>query len=164
MKRHRRETQKDREFEEFFRAEHARLLGGLLALTRDAQQASDAVQDAFVQAFRHWDEVSTLDKPSAWVRRVAIRRWLDGRRKGGRFRQVELPTDLPGIHDSVADVDLESALESLPQDERIAVVSHYFDDMPIDEIADLVDQPAGTVKWRLSRARARLGQSKELMQ
>src|SRR5207253_7921243 len=51
---------------------------------------------------------------------------------------------------------VESALQVLPAEQRRAVLLHYVDGLSCEEIAALLDEPAGTVRVRLHRARARL--------
>jgi RNA polymerase sigma-70 factor (ECF subfamily) len=52
--------------------------------------------------------------------------------------------------------DLRDALATLPRAHREVVILHYLADLPVDEIAQLLDVPVGTVKSRLSRARSAL--------
>jgi RNA polymerase sigma factor (sigma-70 family) len=61
------------------------------------------------------------------------------------------PPDLPGEH-----LDLHEAIRSLPPEYRSVVVLHYLVDLPVDEVAAVLAVPLGTVKSRLSRARAAL--------
>ena len=48
------------------------------------ESAADAVQDAFVQAFRHWGRIRRYDQPALWVRRAAVNRILNQHRSRRR--------------------------------------------------------------------------------
>lgn len=55
-------------------------------------------------------------------------------------------------------MDLEKALNMIEEDLRIVTVLYYYDDIPIKEIAKILNIPAGTVKSKLARAREQLYQ------
>ena len=57
---------------------------------------------------------------------------------------------------------LEGAFEQLDVDDRLVVAMFYLSDRPIAEIASVLHMPAGTVKWRLHRARELLHQALEV--
>ena len=58
---------------------------------------------------------------------------------------------------------LERAFERLDPDDRVLIVLHHLDDRPLNEIAEAVHMPLGTVKWRLHEARRALLQALEAM-
>jgi RNA polymerase sigma-70 factor (ECF subfamily) len=145
---------------ELYHASFRRLVTQLYAFTTDLTEAQDVVQEAFARALARPAGLSDIDAPEAWLRTVAVnvvrRRW--------RRRQV-LDTILlreRPVHRLVADApsperaDLRDALATLPRAYREVVVLHYLADLPVDEIAGLLEVPVGTVKSRLSRARAAL--------
>jgi RNA polymerase sigma-70 factor, ECF subfamily len=80
-------------FAEVFRAEYPGLVRELGLILGDRALAEDVAAEDFVELWRSWDRVSGLDRPGAWVRRVALRkagraRWRRGpeRARGGVFR------------------------------------------------------------------------------
>ena len=73
------------DYEGLFRAHYGPLVRALTLITGHADNAADAVQDAFVQLHRHWRRVSAYDDPVAWLRHVATNRALNQRR--GRERR-----------------------------------------------------------------------------
>jgi len=149
----------DDDYVALFRSTYPRLVVGLSFLG-DAAGAEDAVQDAFVQALRHWDRVRTYEDRSGWVRRVALNRQANQRRSRlRRDHAVERLSALPsGAHDTdVSSVlDLRAALADLPVRERTAVVLHHVIGVPLAEIAVDLDLPVGTVKSIVFRSRSRL--------
>jgi RNA polymerase sigma-70 factor (ECF subfamily) len=147
------------EYERFFRATYARLLVAL-ALSTDRAAAEDAVQDAYLQALRHWEKVQHYDDPAAWVRRAALNRLANQRRGAARRERAigRLATATVQEHteDAAALTDLREALAALPARERTAVVLHHVVGVPVADLAVELDLPEGTVKSILSRTRDRL--------
>ena len=138
----------------------ARLYGYLRVVTRDRGGAEDILQDTFVIAVR---KLRFLRDPSvfrAWIYRIATREAYRRRR----------PADLPLEADVFAaggDVEAElltsakheglrAAVSALPDRAREVIALHYFDEMPLDEIAAVLEAPLGTVKSRLAYGLARL--------
>jgi RNA polymerase sigma-70 factor (ECF subfamily) len=145
---------------ELYHACYRRLVAQLYAFTSDVTEAQDVVQEAFVRALARPTALADVENPEAWLRTVAInvvrRRWR--RRKVLdtillRDRPVQqLVAPEPGPEHT----DLRQALASLPQQFREVVVLHYLADMGVEEVAEVLGIPTGTVKSRLSRARAAL--------
>ncbi|MFG1996711.1 SigE family RNA polymerase sigma factor [Actinoplanes sp. NPDC048988] len=155
-----RESTGSADFDAFYIATVRRVVLYLYAAGGDRGDAQDIAQEAFARAWQHWPKVSGYEDPEAWVRTVAwrlslnrwrgLRRWLAARSRLGPGDEA---TGGPSP-DRVAVVD---ALRRLPAAQRQAVALHYLLDMPVQEIAASTGVPAGTVKVRLSRARATLG-------
>jgi RNA polymerase sigma-70 factor (ECF subfamily) len=143
--------------EDLYSASYARLVGVVGAITGSGGEAEEAVQDAFVRLLGAWPTVSRYDDPEAWVRKVALGRVSNRRRKARNglralFRQVPRP-DAPGPSGDA--VDLDRALAALPRPQRAVVVLQHLG-LPVEQIARELGIPVGTVKSRLSRARAAL--------
>jgi RNA polymerase sigma-70 factor (ECF subfamily) len=146
---------------ELYHASYRRLVTQMYAFTTDLTEAQDVVQEAFARALARPGGLSDVDAPEAWLRTVALnvvrRRW--------RRRQIldtillrdrpvaQLVASAPGPERA----DLQAALAELPRQYREVIVLHYLADLAVDEVARLLDVPVGTVKSRLSRARAALG-------
>jgi RNA polymerase sigma-70 factor, ECF subfamily len=145
------------DFDECFRMHYPRLVR-TLGVGADDPEA--AVQEAFVEAHLRWRMVSRLDDPIGWVRRVAIRRILNQHRGiGRRDRAVERlgsgSADVIDPGDPAAH-DLMAAIRSLPVRQRLALVLHHLDGLPIRQVADAMGTSEGTVKSQLHDARANL--------
>ncbi len=150
--------------------EHAQLVRALGAACGDRDRASEAVQDAFVHASRHWDKVREYDDPAAWVRRVAVNRLADQRRSDRRRRtgtdaesamaSGSAPWAVseidPGHEDLAAAVlDLRTGLAQLPAQQRLALTLHYIADLSVDQVATVLDIPAAHLKSIDFRAQGR---------
>src|SRR5512145_3141129 len=66
-----------RTIEAVWRIESARVIGGLLRLTRDVGLAEDLAQEALVAALEQWPESGVPDNPAAWLTATAKRRAID---------------------------------------------------------------------------------------
>ena len=156
-----RSAEGDEAFEALFRREVTPLVRALTVLSGDRQSAADAVQDAFLQAHRHWPKVSTLDNPGAWVRRAAVNR-VHNQHRGRRrlvaaFPRLHRDEEAPATADGGERLDLVSAVSELPEQQRAAVALYYLLDQPTSEIADALGITEATVRSHLRNARERLG-------
>jgi len=146
-------------FEAFYRDELAVIaaLGAVLTGSRDA--GLDVAHEAMLRAFREWrSKVSRLDRPGAWVRRVAINLAIDTNRRDGRQRAglERLALEREPAVDSFVDDGFWVAVRELPPRQRAVIALHYVDDMPVRDIAATRDTTDGAVKSALSVARRRL--------
>lgn len=146
-----------RDFEEFYAAFVRSLTIQLFAYTNDLAAAEDVVQEAFCRALSRWPRVATMDDPGAWVRRVAwnlaTSQWRRAR-TAALFRRTHRAEHAPAP--SPDRIALARALETLPAQQRRAVILHYLADLPISEIAAQERAAEGTVKSWLHRGRAAL--------
>jgi RNA polymerase sigma-70 factor (ECF subfamily) len=127
------------------------------ALTNDLGDAEEITQEAFAVAYRRRARVADADNPEAWIRTVTLnlarRRW---RRKAMLDRILRREHVSAAIEPAGEHLDLHRAIRALGDEQRAVVVLHYLADLPVDEVASILDIPLGTVKSRLSRARTAL--------
>jgi RNA polymerase sigma-70 factor (ECF subfamily) len=138
------------------------LVGLLTAIGGNRADAEEVAHDAFVRLLEHWGKVRDYADPEAWLRTVAVRLLVSRHRRRqvaarglavlGRRAVTAPPAAGPGH-----DVELAEALVGLPVDQRAVLVLHHLHDLSVTEVAELLHVPTGTVKSRLSRARAALG-------
>jgi len=156
-------------FEAFFRAHYTSLVRSL-SLGWGPEPASDAVQEAFIRAHRHWSRVRGLDQPAAWVRRVAVNLMLDDRRRtkvavrhssSSGHERVDAADPAQSVIDGLPTAVADAVL-ALPERQRLVVGLHYLLDLPIAEVAHLVGISEGTVKSTLHDARRGIGRRLEV--
>lgn len=143
---------------ELYDACYGRLVAITAAISGNRHDAEEAVQEAFVRLIGKWSTVGGYEDPEAWLRRVALGVLANRRRKlrnGLRalWRHGRPPDDEGPSGDTV---DIRRALATLAESQRAAVVLHHYAGLSVEEIARELNVPAGTVKSRLSRARAAL--------
>jgi len=145
-----------------------RLQGHLWAVARRTSQsdedAADALQDALLKAHRMADRFRADSKVSSWMHRIVVNTCLDRIRRNKARPTVPLPefdiTELADPHDQHGDVDLTlsvgRALDTLPADQRAAIVAVDVEGYSVAEAAALLGVPVGTIKSRCARGRAKL--------
>jgi RNA polymerase sigma factor (sigma-70 family) len=122
------------------------------ALTSDRGAAEEIVQDAFLALSRRW---TTVDNPAGYLRTAVVNRCHDHHRRLGVRRRVLPPP--PEVSQQAPEYDeLWTVLARLPERRRAALVLRYYEDLPIDEIARLLDCRPGTVSSLLHRGLADL--------
>ena len=145
----------------------ARSLGRLTSVARmilrDEYAAQDAVQEAFIEAWRSLPGLRDPDRFDAWMRRLLVRACFKGSRRGRQVDTVEIrltPADEPAIADAARDVgirdELERALARISPEQRAVIVLVHYLDLPLAEAAQAMGVPLGTAKSRLNRATSAL--------
>ncbi|HET7291748.1 MAG TPA: sigma-70 family RNA polymerase sigma factor [Vicinamibacteria bacterium] len=131
-------------------------------LTRNAADAEDLVQEAFLRAYRAFEGYTPDTNIRAWLYTILYRVRADHYRRIGRSIQtVELEGDGPATaapQDTLArgQEDVARALAELPECFRGAVVLRDIQEFSYEEIAAILDVPIGTVMSRIHRGRALL--------
>ena len=128
-----------------------RLYRAALAILGDAQEAEDAVQDAFLKYLEKAPQA--LDCDGAWLMRVLVNA-CRSRLRLSRRTEVPLWEGLPAPGPEERQ-ELEE-LFSLPARDRAAIHLFYYEGYSTDEIARMTGLRPGAVRARLSRARAKL--------
>ena len=145
-----------------------RLWAVALRTLGDREEAADALQDALLSAYRGAASYRGDARVTTWLHRVVVNACLDRVRR----RQVRPTVPLPeqGGSNEPADrtdalaaretaLEIEAALAELPVEQRCAILLVDVHGMPVDDVAEVLGVPSGTVKSRCSRGRARLALS-----
>ncbi|HSL77014.1 MAG TPA: sigma-70 family RNA polymerase sigma factor [Candidatus Limnocylindrales bacterium] len=136
----------------------ARLEAVARLILRDPELARDAVQDAYIRAWRDLPGLRDPERFDAWLHRLTVNASLDVvRRRRRRPVEVELePISPPAVGDEtshIADRDvLERGFRRLKPEQRAVLVLHYYLGMPASAVAETLDIPMGTAQSRLHRA------------
>ena len=159
-------------FEKLVRPHFDRLWRLAFRLTGRKAEAEDLFQELLIKAYGKLDDLVAIDEPGSWLARIMYNLFIDEQRRFQRRRmhvvdEGFLPGD--GIEGLAAGDNpardqerldklrqLDAALAQLSDDHRIVVLLHDSEGYKITEIQELTGLPAGTVKSRLHRARARL--------
>jgi RNA polymerase sigma factor (sigma-70 family) len=146
------------DFRGLFVTSYATVVRTVHYIVQDFALAEEITQDAFLELLTHWRKVSTYDRPDLWVRRVAIRRAQRDHRRELRRPRVERAgaTRPPPGEPSWPDPELMKAIRGLSPRQRSVVVLFYYEDRPMDEIADMLGCSASTGWSHLHAARKRL--------
>ena len=142
--------------------QYAGLLFGIARrLSGCPTDAEDLVQQTFLAAHAHGDQLRDTTKVRAWLCTILRNEFLKLIRSRRRASTISLDgLGEPSSPDhSNTEVDGEAillALDSLPEEFRIPIVLYFFEEMTYREIGESLDLPIGTVMSRLSRAKSRL--------
>ena len=145
-------------FESFFDAEARTLFRRLYAVTGDAGEAEEMMQDAFLALWERWDRVGAMEDPTGYLYRTSMNVFRKrGRRAAlvARRRFARAPDPVP-FADIDAQQDVVAALKKLSPRQRAAVVLLDVMDYPSEEAAKALGVTAGTVRGLASRARDHL--------
>ncbi|MBY0087432.1 sigma-70 family RNA polymerase sigma factor [Brevibacillus brevis] len=136
---------------------------------KNADNALDIVQDSIHKALSSSHTLKSEGSMKAWFYRIVVNTSLDFLRKQKRIQLVDdqtLELHGPISEDAYHDIDLEKALEQLPQAYRTVVVLRYFEDLKIEEIAEVMNENINTIKTRLyqSLRKLRIQMSDEILE
>jgi RNA polymerase sigma-70 factor (sigma-E family) len=141
-------------FDELFEREREAMVRVAYLIAGSTAVAEEVTQEAFVSVYERW---SRLDSPGGYLRQCVVNRALSAvrrRRRGDELLAISpslLPAEVGPGHDHMLD-----AVRRLPAKARALVVLRYYDHLTLQEIADVLDLPTGTVKSGLHRAIAEL--------
>jgi RNA polymerase sigma-70 factor (ECF subfamily) len=152
-------------FAELVRRHEGRVYSIALRMTGREEDARDAAQDAFVSAYRKLSSFRGDAAFTTWLHRVTVNATYDLLRK--RSRSPEPVADVPETAAAPREEDpagrvaeqleVREALALVPEEYRAVLVLRDMEDLPIEEVAEILGVPVGTVKSRCHRARVALG-------
>lgn len=150
-------------FAALVRRHRNRLWAVALRTTGNRDDAADAVQDALLSAFRNASSFRGDAQVTTWLHRIVVNACLDRIRRQQARPTVALPVDehaVPPAADEMGRREtalvVEQALQTLPPDQRAALVLVDIEGWSVDDAAVVLQCPTGTVKSRCARARAKL--------
>lgn len=127
-------------------------------LTRRIEDAEDLTQSAFLVACREAGSYKGRSTLRTWLHRVAFHEYTHWKRRQRRTERLS-PSHAwhdPGFAACLEAADLLEALHRLPDIHREAFLLHEVQELPLQEVAQVLGKPVGTVKSRLFQARALL--------
>jgi len=143
-------------------------------LSGDKQQADDLLQDTYLKAYRFYNKFERGTNAKAWLYRIMKNTYINEYRRTHRQpeiveydEQISAYQMLPGVGSSIDefrdalenksfDDTMATAIAELPEKFKSVIVLRDIEDLPYEEIADLLEVPIGTVRSRLHRARSLL--------
>ena len=153
---------------------NGRLYNFIYRFVGDRETAEDIVQETFLRAFRKRTEYRAIANFSTWLFTIAGNLAKSELRRRKRWRMFSLERDeetdtgmeLPDesarpdkvAESSLADVQIQQAIASLPDNYKQVILLRDVQGMSYQEISEIVDCPVGTVKSRVNRARLKLQQ------
>lgn len=131
-------------------------------LCGDWHLAEDLTQTTFTKLYQSWHRIERHDVLDQYARRVLLRAFLDERRRPWRREFSTVPDSAAldtASHDeqrSDERVVLRTALMRIPKRQRAVLVLRYWDDLSVDQVAEILGCPTGTIKSQTARGLANL--------
>lgn len=124
---------------------------------RNEADAMDIVQEGAYRAILKSDTLQKREYLETWLYRIMINTALDFIRRNRR-EQPGLEENIDGgsVEDTHADIDLARAVEALGEPDKTIIRLRYYEDMKLEQVADIIGENVNTVKSRLYRALKKL--------
>ncbi|MGM1059728.1 RNA polymerase sigma factor SigM [Saccharothrix sp. Mg75] len=151
-------------FSELVRRHRDRMWAVALRTLRDPEEAADALQEAFISAFRAAASFRAESQVTTWLHRIVVNACLDRMRRRQTRPTVPLPEAGPGEpvspRDAMAEREtrlvVQEALNELPEEQRAPILLVDVEGYSVAETAQMLGIAEGTVKSRCARGRAKL--------
>lgn len=139
-----------------------------MKLLKNTEEAEEVSQDVFIKVYHALKTFKGDSKFSTWIYKIAYYRSLDYLKKQKRsFKTSSINTEteyhLPSLESTWSGLEakerkaaIKGAIDALPEDDAVVITLHYFEELSLKEIAQIMGIEANTVKVRLFRSRKRL--------
>ncbi len=130
----------------------------LLSMVRNKNDAEDLVQDTFMRVYKYAPKFTPQGKGKAWVYKIANHlaiTYLKGNERSNVIPEY-FPISSELEENTVNSQALHVAISKISESERQIVVMHAVSGLTLNEIAEVIDLPLGTVKWKHSNALKKL--------
>jgi RNA polymerase sigma-70 factor (ECF subfamily) len=159
-------------FQRAMRDHRDRLFGYTFYFLRHREDAEDAVQEVFVKLWEHWDRIDK-GRMVAWMMRVAHNVCVDAARRRKSVRERERAVGMENVEFSHSNRSIDgdpearleltetqkcllAAMDTLPEKTKSMMLLHYYQGLKYEEIGEVLDEKAGTVKVAVHRGRKTL--------
>ncbi len=126
---------------------------------RNKENALDIVQESILKALNSVERLDEIAFLKTWFYRIVVNTAIDFIRKHQRVTVMDddiLSIHLPQLEDPITDIDLQNAINQLPPKYKGLIILRFFEDLKIDEIAEITGENVNTIKTRLYAALKKL--------
>lgn len=130
-----------------------------IAILKNEDDANDAIQETLYSAYKNYYSLKEKSYFTTWIIRILINNCYNIINKNKKISYIDdnVIQNTTDVEDNYAvENSLEWVLEQIDKDLKEIVVLYYYDDFSVADIANVLKIPQGTVKSRLSRARAQI--------
>lgn len=134
------------------------------AILQNEDDVCDAMQETLIDIYENIHKLQKEKYFKTWATRIAINECyhIIRKQKINQDKIAKIQTETVAQekeNSSIEKTDIEIAISKLDKDLRVVVVMYYYNNLKVNDIAEVLQIPAGTVKSRLSRARESLYES-----
>ena len=147
------------ELEELYGKFYKEIITYCTAMTKNRTSAEDLVQETYLRAFTHWEDLEVLSRGQcrAWLYKTARNLYIDQVRRLSRETCVEEEQlSLASFEEDLTQTAVRQLVNRLPESERALFSLRYFAGYNATELGDLFDLSPSTVRSRLASARRKL--------
>ncbi|AQY38373.1 sigma-70 family RNA polymerase sigma factor [Bacillus thuringiensis] len=122
---------------------------------KNEEDALDIIQVSIEKALLNFETIKKTTSVKSWFYKIVVCTSIDFLRKEKKVKCMDISIcDCLnyGIKDNYEYIDIHSALNQLPMQYKTIILLRYFEDLKIEEIAEIVEENVNTVKTRLYRA------------
>lgn len=139
----------------FVTENHTNLYRFSYSYMKNQQDALDVVQESIRKGLSSLHTLEDESVMKSWMYRIVINTSIDSIRKRKKVIMMEaedIEFHLPNATDKYTNIDLKKAIESLPHSYRAIIMLRFFEDLKIEEIANVLEENVNTIKTRLYKA------------
>ena len=148
------------EFDRRVRGMEGRMYRTARAMLKNEFDCADAMQNAVFAAWRRLPSLRDEARFEAWLMRILINAIRDAQRQQARRKETPLADTHP-TPETGRDLDIQNALEALPEKQRLCVALHHLSGYSVPEIARMLTLPQTTVKGRIREGLKKMKQMLE---
>ena len=127
-----------------------------MAILKNDDDACDAIQETLISVYKNINTLEHLEYFQTWIIRILINKCYDIMKKNQKIINIneKISNEVDSFYEMYStESELELILNKIEKDLKMVTVLYYYDELPVKEIAIILNIPEGTVKSRLSRAR-----------
>lgn len=153
----------EQDFEKLIDENKMRFYKTAKSILKNDDDVYDAIQEALISIYQNFDKLENKEYFTTWGIRIVINKCYDHIRKNKKSENniyiddEENPIDIPvDEKNSIEKLELEDLLNKLSEEKRLITTLYYYDEISVKEIAQMLEMPEGTVKYKLSEIRKEL--------
>ncbi len=130
----------------------------ITAMTKDRSRAEDIVQETFLRAMEHADQINDMQVPQcrSWLYRTARNIFIDRVRRDAHETALPQEEMQEGSPDDLSRVEVMQLICQLPEEEKTLFIKRYFEGYDSTQLGAMYSLPPSTIRYRLLSARKRL--------
>lgn len=147
------ERKKEKELKKYIVDNKESLYRFAYSYAKKQDDALDIVHDSICRSLTKIDTLKDIGNIKPWIYKIISNCAIDYIRKNKKYViNNDLNLDDSISYDTYENIDLQKALDELPEKYKTIVILRYFEDMKISEIAQVLDENTNTIKTRLYKA------------